>query len=116
MEASVIGEDVKGGEEISTPVYSTKHWIPAEVPGTVLASLVKNHFYNDPYFGTNIKDISGEQFQVPWWYRTDFDLQPGQAGKTVLISFNGLNYKAKIWLNGKQIVTSQTANGAYRRH
>ncbi|MCK4992394.1 MAG: glycoside hydrolase family 2, partial [Bacteroidales bacterium] len=103
------------GEEISSPGCDTGGWFPVDVPSTVLASLVKNHHYNDPYFGTNMKDIPREPFQVPWWYRTDFDLHPEQAGKTVLISFDGLNYKANIWLNGQQIATSQTANGAFRR-
>ena len=104
-----------GGEALSTPGCATEGWYPADVPATVLATLVKNQVYNDPYFGTNMKDIPSEQFKVPWWYRTDFDLNPGQAGNTVLISFDGLNYKANIWLNGRQIATSQTASGAYRR-
>ncbi len=104
-----------GGEKISTPGYAAEGWVPAVIPGTVLASLIKNKVYNDPYFGTNINDIPSEQFKVPWWYRTEFDLDPVQAGNTVLISFDGLNYKANIWLNGKQIATSQTACGAYRR-
>jgi len=104
-----------GGKEISSPGYATSEWVPADVPATVLASLVKNHLYNDPYFGTNMKDIPSDQFKVPWWYRTNFDLDPGQAGKTVLIGFDGLNYKATIWLNGQQIATSKTAIGAYRR-
>jgi len=104
-----------GGEEISSPGCDTGGWIPAEVPSTVLASLLKNQVYKDPYFGTNIKDISSDQFKIPWWYRTDFELDSEQSGKTVLISFNGLNYKANIWLNGQQILSSETANGAFRR-
>ncbi len=105
----------QGGEEISSPSYSIDGWIPTEVPATVLAALVKNQVFNDPYFGSNLNDIPLEQFQVPWWYRTDFDLHPTQAGNTVIIGFDGLNYKANIWLNGKQIATSQTFTGAFRR-
>jgi len=103
------------GENISMPGYSADGWIPAEVPGTVLASLVKDRQYDDPYFGTNLKNIPKEQFQVPWWYRSCFELTTEQAGRTVLISFNGLNYKANIWLNGQQIATSEIASGTYRR-
>ena len=106
-----------GGEQISSPGFDTSGWFPAEVPSTVLASLVKNQLYKDPYFGSNINDIPGEAFRVPWWYRTSFDLDldPEQAGKTVRISFDGINYKANIWLNGRQIAGSQTASGTYRR-
>jgi exo-1,4-beta-D-glucosaminidase len=104
-----------GGDLISTGGYAPKGWVPADVPSTVLASLVKNRLYNDPYFGSNMKEIPQELFKVPWWYRTDFELDPEQVNKTVLISFDGLNYKANIWLNGQQIVTTETASGAYRR-
>ena len=104
-----------GGEQISSPGYDTATWIPADVPSTVLATLVKNRLYKDPYFGSNLKDIPGEDFQVPWWYRTQIDLDPGQAEKTVRISFEGLNYKASIWLNGWQIASPETASGTYRR-
>lgn len=101
------------GEGISSPGFDTAGWIPAEVPSTVMASLVKNNLYRDPYFGSNINDIPREAFRVPWWYRTSFDLD--RAGKTVLISFDGINYKANIWLNGRQIATTQTACGTYHR-
>ena len=103
------------GKEISIPEYRSNDWYHASVPSTVLATLVDNHVYRDPYFGKNMEKIPPEQFNVPWWYRTEFDLSPEQINKTVLISFDGINYKANIWLNSKQIVTSQTANGAFRR-
>lgn len=103
------------GKEISGPEYRSNDWYHASVPSTVLATLVDNHVYRDPYFGTNMEEISQEQFKVPWWYRTEFDLSPEQVNKIVLLSFNGINYKANIWLNGKQIATSETANGAFRR-
>jgi exo-1,4-beta-D-glucosaminidase len=104
-----------GGEEISSPGCDTDGWIPTEVPSTVLASLVKNKLYKDPYFGSNLKDIPREDFLDPWWYRCSFELDPIQAEKTILISFEGLNYKANIWLNGRHIATPQTASGTYRR-
>ena len=103
------------GEDLSSPECDSGGWIPAEVPSTVLASLVKNQVYRDPYFGTNLNDIPSDQFKVPWWYRCSFDLDAAQAGNTVRISFEGLNYKANIWLNGKQIASSQIAAGAFRR-
>ena len=104
-----------GGEEISSPGCDTDGWIPTDVPSTVLASLVKNKLYKDPYFGSNLKNIPREDFLVPWWYRCPFELDPAQAEKSILISFEGLNYKANIWLNGRQIATTQKASGTYRR-
>ncbi len=103
------------GKEISEPEYRSNDWYHASVPSTVLATLVDNHVYRNPYFGSNMEEISQEQFKVPWWYRTEFDLSPEQVNKIVLLSFDGINYKSNIWLNGKQIATSETVNGAFRR-
>ncbi|MEA1876079.1 MAG: glycoside hydrolase family 2 TIM barrel-domain containing protein [Bacteroidota bacterium] len=103
------------GKEISSCGYSTNGWYPTSVPSTVLATLVSNKVYKDPYFGTNLKAISEKQFKVPWWYRTEFDLTSDQVNKIVLLSFDGINYLANIWLNGKQIADYKTFNGAFRQ-
>ncbi|MBT3242429.1 MAG: glycoside hydrolase family 2 [Bacteroidetes bacterium] len=104
-----------GGGEISCAEYSAISWFPTNVPSTVLATLVKNKQYQDPYFGTNMKGIPQEQFKVPWWYRTEFELSKTEANNTILLSFDGINYRASIWINGKQLATSKIYNGAFRR-
>ena len=37
-------------------------------------------------------------------------------GKTVWLKFNGINYRANIWLNGKQIANSDDVAGAWRTY
>ncbi|MEA3227154.1 MAG: glycoside hydrolase family 2 TIM barrel-domain containing protein, partial [Planctomycetota bacterium] len=63
----------------------------------------------------NLKKISSEPFEEPWWYRTDFQLSDNDAKKTVLLEFDGVNYSANIWLNGKQVAASADVRGAFRR-
>ncbi|NOX66885.1 MAG: hypothetical protein GXO85_14100, partial [Chlorobi bacterium] len=65
-----VGED---GSKLSSENTDVNNWYQTEVPSTVLAALVKNQVYPDPYFGTNLKEIPTEQFKVPWWYRTEFE-------------------------------------------
>ncbi len=108
-------EEKHSGAEISVPGFPVKNWYYAEVPSTVLGTLVKNNVYRDLYVGTNMEKVPEEQFHVPWWYRTEFDLEPEQADKTVLISFDGINYKGDIWLNGKQVAGKEEVTGAFRR-
>ena len=103
------------GSEISTEKDISSDWFPAHVPSTVLATLVENSIYKEPYFGKNLEDIPSELFKVPWWYCTDFDLSDEQAEKTVILSLDGINYKANVWLNGKLIADKNTINGAFRR-
>jgi hypothetical protein len=40
------------GDAISMPGYKTNGWYPTTVPATVLAALVANKVYPDPYYGT----------------------------------------------------------------
>jgi exo-1,4-beta-D-glucosaminidase len=51
---------------------------------------------------------------VSWWYRKEFTLPDDYAGKTVWLNFRGINYRANIFLNGKQIANSNEVVGAWR--
>ncbi len=104
-----------GGEIVSTNAPITEHWFPASVPSTVLATLVQNKVYVDPFLGTNLKEIPTEQFENPWWYRTEFELSEDDAGKESLLEFDGVNYSANVWLNGERIAHQEEITGTYRQ-
>jgi hypothetical protein len=102
----------QSGEQISSGGYSTSGWYDATVPGTVLANLVDQGVYPDPYFGTNLKSIPEELNKKKWWYRVDFDLDASYEGKRVWLDFEGINYKADIYLNGTSVGSMR---GAFKR-
>jgi exo-1,4-beta-D-glucosaminidase len=102
-------------ELISRPGFNTSHWYSTSVPSTVLASLVENGVYKNPYFGMNLSKIPKEQFAESWWYRTQFHLSTGYASGIVLLEFDGINYSSDIWLNGNRIAASTEIQGAFRR-
>ena len=102
-------------KDTSPPVMSNSaDWYPATVPSTVTGTLVKDAKYKAVFIGDNLKQISSEPFDHPWWYCNRFKL-PKSDQKTVLLEFDGINYRANIWLNGKQIANSETAQGPFRR-
>jgi len=109
------GEVNVPGENLSLSGFDTQDWVPTAVPGTVLAALVAADKYEDPYFGMNLKKTPREPFEQPWWYRTGFRLSEAQAGETILLEFDGINYAANIWLNGRQVAASREVTGAFRR-
>ena len=78
------------GEAVSAPGFDTTDWLPTTVPSTVLAALVANGLYKDPYFGMNLREIPTESFEQPWWYRAGFSLSEKEAPKTVLLEFDGI--------------------------
>jgi exo-1,4-beta-D-glucosaminidase len=104
-----------GGEEISRPGFSAAGWYPAAVPGTVLGNLVRNRVYTDIYVGKNLASIPAEPFETSWWYRTGLKLADDPAQPIVRLEFDGLNYRANVWFNGKKIAAADKMAGAFRR-
>ncbi len=78
-------------------------WIPATVPGTVLASYLDSEMLPDPNFGDNQQYISDSYFLSPFIYRTRFTLPQGYRtgieDERLKLHFDGINWKADITLN-----------------
>jgi exo-1,4-beta-D-glucosaminidase len=121
------------GDVIATPGYQPKDWYTVNVPTTVVAALVKQKLYPDPGFGMNLRQYPGvtypigsnfsnipmepdSPFAVAWWYRKAFRIPAEYRGKTVWLHFQGINYRANIWLNGKQIANLKEVAGAWRTY
>jgi len=92
-----------GGDALSTPGYADSDWLIATVPGTVLTSFLNVGAIPDPNFGNNQNMISDSYFYADFWYRNEFIAAPSAPGKHVWLNFDGINWKADIFLNGKQL-------------
>lgn len=90
-------------KSIFDPQYSTSAWYNATVPGTVLTTLVNQGVYADPYFGLNNMNIPESLSRTDWWYRCKFTVPKDIEGNQLRLLFNGINYKADIYLNGKSL-------------
>lgn len=101
------------GEIISQKEYRTNKWHNAVVPGTVAGSLVADSIIIDPYFGLNLQRIDSLQFTKPWWYRTTFILKQDDMNKSISLRFMGINYRADLWINGKEVVDKDKLAGAF---
>ncbi len=99
------------GDLISRADFDLNGWYPTNVPATVLAALLKNDVYQNPFFGKNLENIPTDQFKHAWWYRKEFDLP---ASENVRLIFEGINYRANIWINGHQIASADTLFGSFR--
>jgi len=126
------------GEQLSMPGYhSPVYWFPVKVPSTVLTGLVANRVYPDPYSGMNnmlIPDAS-DSFNIqynlgkyshipnvsnpwknPYWYRTAFQVPPGDKGRRFQLIFKGINYRAAVWVNGHQVADSSKMAGMFAEY
>jgi exo-1,4-beta-D-glucosaminidase len=101
-------------EDIATAGFDSTGWYKTTAPSTVLAALVRNGKYPDPFFGRNLEGIEVEQFRQPWWYRTEFTLDGATAASHVRLVLEGVNYSAEAWLNGARIADRPDVLGAFR--
>jgi exo-1,4-beta-D-glucosaminidase len=125
-----VGTD---GAAISSATYRARNWYKATAPSTVVGALVENGTFKNPFYGMNLRDIPGMSYKiglnfvhlpmdstspyaVPWWYRNTFRTPAASNGKHVTLQFDGINYRANIWLNGKRLADSSQIAGTYRRY
>jgi exo-1,4-beta-D-glucosaminidase len=104
-----------GGEAISQPGFKIDGWYPAVVPSTVMGTLVQNNVYPDIFVGENLKSVPTKPFEVSWWYRREFVVPPAPMARHARLEFDGINYRANIWLNGKKVADAATIFGPFRR-
>lgn len=90
-------------EEISQIKFSDDYWIPAVVPGTALTSYKKAGLIPDPYYGVNMARLSQSFYNTNYWYRDKFLAPADFAGRKVWLNFDGINWKADIYLNGSYV-------------
>jgi exo-1,4-beta-D-glucosaminidase len=120
------------GDVISTPTFKPAGWYKATVPSTVVGCLIEDGLYPNPFFSTNLRSLPGmdypiganfselsmptnSPFRVAWWYRTEFRAAPKRGGQ-VWLNFDGINYRANLWLNGTRLADTNQVAGAYRTY
>lgn len=90
------------GEELSSAAFLDDDWMPAVVPGTVLYSYVAAGAVPDPGIGDNMSQISESYFNGDFWYRGKLSAE-ALDGRRALLSFDGINWKAEVFMNGKRL-------------
>jgi hypothetical protein len=132
-ESVIAGSD---GAAFSRAGFPAAGWYATTVPTTTLGTLVRHGVYPDPYVGMNnmlIPDASDDHnrrynlaryshlpnkanpWAKPYWFRKEFHLPKGYGGKVVWLHMDGINYRADVWLNGRQVADAKSVVGMFRR-
>lgn len=117
------------GAQISTPGFSTAGWMATSIPATPIGAQVQAGIYPSPYVGMNSQQIptwppagqnfanvawpSGSPYSGHWWFLNQFNLPSTLAGQRIYVHFDGINYRANLWVNGTQIATNTQLVGTY---
>lgn len=117
------------GAHISTTGFDTTRWLrvqpdDAGAVGTEIEALVQNGACPHVFYSTNMRRCFGfarqvgrervSRFSVPWWFRTNF-AAPLQRGQHAILMINGVVGQADVWVNGAQVATQATVQGAYTK-
>jgi hypothetical protein len=106
------------GARVSAAGVDTSRWLRAQVPGTVLASLVAEGHLPDPVRGFGNMRVPEALSRNSWWYRRTFDLPHGfgaRGRQRVWLELDGINHQAEIWLDGTRTgdLAHPTARAAF---
>jgi hypothetical protein len=91
------------GAALSQPGFPDADWVVATVPATVLSSYWNAGALPDPNYGDNQLMISDSFFYADFWYRTEFEAPRRRSGRRVFLDFDGINWKAEVFLNGERL-------------
>ena len=104
------------GQTLSSEQVSTEGWYEATVPSTIMGVLTANGLYEDILEGTNYLQADNSPFKGAWWYRTTFTLPTMGGDEFVKLLFDGVNYRANIWLNGVQLAGKDSVFGTFHTY
>ena len=127
--AKVVGD----AASFSKAGYGPQGWYTTTVPNTVVGALIDFKAFPDPYFADNLRSFPGMKYKIgdnfsledipkdspfhpSWWYRTEFFIPTSWSNRRIWLNFLGINYRANIWVNGRQIAKSEEVAGAFRRY
>ncbi|MEU0005555.1 sugar-binding domain-containing protein [Streptomyces sp. NPDC006314] len=99
---------------VSTPGYPATGWYPAGPRSTVLGALLTDGVYADPFHSTDQQKIPQADFQVPWWYRSDFSVE--DTARRTSLDFSGVVSAADVYVNGRQVAPATEVTGTYTHH
>ncbi|SDW34944.1 beta-mannosidase [Lutibacter oricola] len=78
------------------------NWAPAHVPGDVFTDLWRVGRIEDPHFGRNsVKAKWVNEYE--WWYLNIFNVPEEMKGKTIELTFDGVDYACDVFVNGKML-------------
>jgi exo-1,4-beta-D-glucosaminidase len=121
------------GATLSRVGVKPQGWYQTSVPATVVAALVNDKVYPDPFYAMNMRQLPGANYPIgavfsklpmpdgspfrnSWWYRTEFQLPASARARTIWLHFDGINYRANIWLNGRLLADNKQIAGAFRTY
>lgn len=102
-------EENEMGARVTSINYNDSSWLSATVPATVLTSYENIGAVPSLNYDDNIFMVSESYFRSDFWYRKTFGKVERAEGERVYLNFDGINWKAKVYMNGHELEFIQGA-------
>lgn len=102
------------GVALSQGQTTAASWYATHVPTTVMGALVSNGEYPKILERDNYRRYDTKRFMVPWFFKNTFRLEDLDSQEHVRLLFEGIDYRADIFLNGKLVASCDTVAGPFR--
>lgn len=109
--SEIVGLD---GAALSSGRAPAAKWYPTNVPSTVMGALTANGEYPGILEKDNYRQYDKKRFSVPWLFKKSFVLDNLSADEHVRLLFEGIDYRADIFLNGVKVASRDTLAGPFR--
>lgn len=86
----------------------------SRMPSTVLRALADAGVYPDIYIADHLAKVDPDLWRHDWWYQRTLDVPAGHSRYT--LRFDGINYRAEIWLNGTLVAGPDEIVGMIRTY
>ncbi|AWV96763.1 glycoside hydrolase family 2 protein [Arcticibacterium luteifluviistationis] len=108
FEGTLPGRGVEiGFNEINSDITGDAfNWSYAQVPGDVYSDLWRTGRIDDPHFGRNSVKAKWVP-EMEWWYKRQFNLPTEIIGKSLELTFHGIDFAFDAWLNGEFLGTHE---------
>ncbi|MBV6273723.1 hypothetical protein KVP09_12500 [Alcaligenaceae bacterium CGII-47] len=107
-------DEVKvGGAQLSGTNAPTSGIAVKRMPATILRAMSDAGLTGDLAVGDALTRVERDLWQHDWWYQASFDVPKGH--RRYALVFDGITYRAELWVNGQRIAGTDELVGTYRR-
>ena len=83
------------------------------MPATILRAMSDAGLTGDLAVGDAMTRVERDLWKHDWWYQTSFDVPTGHSRYALF--FDGITYRAELWVNGQRVAGTDELVGTYRR-
>jgi exo-1,4-beta-D-glucosaminidase len=102
-----------GGAELSGADAPESGIAVKHMPATILRAMSDAGLTGDLAVGDALTRVERDLWQHDWWYRTIFNVPTGHQRYALV--FDGITYRAELWVNGTCVAGTDELVGTYRR-